>query len=64
MPPKTRRPRTCLADCVGMRRCALRDGDDADDHGNEQANEHHELLEADVAAAPPPSVNSDSLNWP
>ena len=48
VPPKTRRPRTCLADCVGMRRWALVMAMTADDHGDEQEDQHEQLLEADV----------------
>ena len=46
VPPKTRRPRTCLADCVGMRRWPLVMAITPTTTRDEQDDQHDQLFEA------------------
>jgi hypothetical protein len=65
VPPYTRRPRTCLADCVGMRRCPLVMAITATTTATNRTIIKISFSKP-MSPVPAPSVNSDFLRtvWP
>ena len=63
VPPKTRRPRTCLADWVGIRRWPLVMAMTPTTTATNSADQHDQFLEADLVPRPPPSVKTEALKW-